>query len=199
MTWALLLALRIDRIGRGRGFGAVLLRATEARRADFARSAESGTPCRSPADGECRCVRRHRKRPPAASVRAAGPAAHEGGPADAREAFGVALPRYYREPEPRILMLPSVADWTAGWFVRDALLNLLGFVPLGLFVVALLPSRRRFAVVAAVLAGGLASLGIELAQALMVERNSSLLDLLLNTAGKAGAWWLTGGRWIRLW
>jgi hypothetical protein len=116
---------------------------------------------------------------------APGPAAGAGLVFAAGAAAGLELPRYYREPEPRVLMLPSVADWSEGWFVRDALLNLLGFVPLGLFVVASMPSRRRVAVVVAVLAGGLASLGIELAQALMVERNSSLLDLLLNTAGTA--------------
>jgi hypothetical protein len=98
---------------------------------------------------------------------------------------GLELPRDYREPEPKLLMLPSAADWSDGWLARDALLNLLGFVPLGFLLVAALPGRRRLLLAAAVLAGGLASLGIELAQTLMVERNSSLLDLVLNTAGTA--------------
>lgn len=77
----------------------------------------------------------------------------------------------------------------------DVLLNLFGFMPLGLLLAALLlelkPISRWTAVGAAIAIGLALSFGIESAQAWIPSRRSSLLDLLLNTAGTglgAAAW-----------
>ena len=68
---------------------------------------------------------------------------------------------------------------------EDLLLNMAGFVPFGFVLAALL--RRRFgrgaAFVLTSFSGMLLSLLIETRQAWMPSRTSSLLDLILNTAG----------------
>ena len=70
---------------------------------------------------------------------------------------------------------------------RDIIINLCGFIPLGFFLVALFaevtPMTRLTAVGAAIAIGFTLSFGIELAQAWIPSRSSSLLDLLLNIAG----------------
>ena len=75
----------------------------------------------------------------------------------------------------------------AGSNRRDIGLNLFGFIPLGFLLVALLADGtqpNRLSTLATALAIGFAlSASIELAQAWIPSRSSSLLDLLLNVAG----------------
>ena len=69
----------------------------------------------------------------------------------------------------------------------DFIINSLGFIPLGFFLVALFlevtPMVRLTAVGAAIGIGLALSFGIELTQAWIPSRSSSLLDLLLNVTG----------------
>ena len=75
----------------------------------------------------------------------------------------------------------------AGSNRMDIGLNLIGFVPLGFLLVALLVDvsqpARLSTLVAALAIGFALSASIELAQAWIPSRSSSLLDLLLNVAG----------------
>ena len=70
---------------------------------------------------------------------------------------------------------------------RDIGLNLFGFIPLGFLMVALLADgtqpNRRSTLVTALAIGFALSASIELVQAWIPSRSSSLLDLLLNVAG----------------
>jgi VanZ family protein len=93
--------------------------------------------------------------------------------------------------------LPSRAALRSERFQQDILLNLFGFVPLGGLLASIWRRRLgratwlRFA--AACSAGALLSLGIELGQAMLPSRYSSVLDLLLNVVGTAvgaGGWLL---------
>jgi hypothetical protein len=72
-------------------------------------------------------------------------------------------------------------------FVIDFIINLLGFMPFGFFFSALLFRRRgKFPIYFILMAGSagfLLSLFIEVAQAWLPSRNSSIFDLVLNTTG----------------
>jgi hypothetical protein len=103
------------------------------------------------------------------------------------------VPRYRLEVPPRYVVLhrPFLAPWwtdfrTSRDFLADVVLNLLGFMPLGLCAgLALngsrLPSGLRFLLVIG--AGFAVSLGVEAVQVWLPDRTSQLADLLLNTAG----------------
>lgn len=70
----------------------------------------------------------------------------------------------------------------------DAVLNFIGFWPLGFLVAAVLARSRSFEkhhLLFAVLSGFVFSLCIEVGQAWIPSRSSSLLDLILNTSGTA--------------
>ena len=71
--------------------------------------------------------------------------------------------------------------------VTDVLVNFTGFIPLGFLLVATLSRlegiRVRWALLIALLASFLFSLGIEIVQAWLPSRSSSMLDLILNTLG----------------
>lgn len=71
--------------------------------------------------------------------------------------------------------------------IQDVAVNFAGFVPFGLLAAAILSRFRgpyeRHAVVVAVLMGFAVSIAIEVAQAWIPSRSSSLLDLMMNTAG----------------
>ncbi len=89
---------------------------------------------------------------------------------------------------------PDTPRLDAG-FRRDVLVNLVGFVPFGFVLMGVVGGRRiakTFAALLVVTAIGFAlSAGIEYAQSWFPARNSSTLDLLLNTTGTAlgaGAW-----------
>jgi len=96
---------------------------------------------------------------------------------------------------------PRVSPLRSSRFRRDILLNLLGFIPLGALLMVYgnerfrrrrWPPRRRFLWSLGV--GISISLAIELGQAMLPTRISSVLDLLLNGLGTAigaglVAWW----------
>lgn len=90
-------------------------------------------------------------------------------------------------PEPVILRPEFFQPGFRDARLLDVLVNLFGFVPLGVLGVLVLRSRTAApsgAVLAIVVGFGVAlSACIELAQAWMLMRSSSLLDLLLNSAG----------------
>ncbi len=99
---------------------------------------------------------------------------------------------------------PAVSPLRSSRFRRDILLNLFGFVPLGVLLMLIIGERlrmrfssfrRQFGVTC--LAGAVLSLGIELGQALLPTRVSSVLDLGLNVVGTAlgaGIVWLLRAR-----
>jgi len=115
------------------------------------------------------------------------------------QAGQLVIPEVFAPLAPRILDFPAQRALRAGWFIRDGLKNLLGFIPLGFLVVLLLIERDqigdRTAVGLALLLGGCLSLGIELVQILLPMRNSSFVDLILNVfgtgLGAVAALWLT--------
>jgi glycopeptide antibiotics resistance protein len=79
------------------------------------------------------------------------------------------------------------------WYGRDALVNLIGFAPLGFFAVAAARRRGRVApasaVAGALVLGAALSLGIELIQVQLPARVSSATDVAFNVVGTAlGAW-----------
>lgn len=97
------------------------------------------------------------------------------------------IPSVFTPLAPAIFELPERGVFRRGWFFRDGLRNLLGFIPLGFLVVLLCvieggPSGVK-SVGLALLVGGCLSLGIEAIQVLLPMRNSSLLDLGLNFSG----------------
>lgn len=72
-------------------------------------------------------------------------------------------------------------------FIQDVVVNFVGFVPFGLVFTLLFrrgPLRiQRHAIAFAVILGFAVSLAIEIGQAWIPSRSSSLLDLIMNTAG----------------
>ncbi len=98
------------------------------------------------------------------------------------------------------------APWPIHWTVFDVTVNLLAYVPLGLWLTLALAhngSRRRAASLGLLLPC-LLSLGLESAQGLLVQhRVPSQVDWLLNTAGAAVgvglALWLLRSRWMARW
>ena len=80
-------------------------------------------------------------------------------------------------------------EWSLGYDinVQDVVINVLGFVPFGFLGVFWMVTSRRVSLVAAafttLLIAFTMSLGIEVAQAYLPTRNSSLLDLITNVAG----------------
>ena len=83
----------------------------------------------------------------------------------------------------------------------DSMVNFIGFMPFGAAMVIVLQSSRRSSrriIFITAFVGFALSLAIELTQAWMPSRDSSLRDLLLNTAGAPlGAWlWLVARQWL---
>ena len=91
------------------------------------------------------------------------------------------------EPAERKILSSSESYFRSNQsFVQDFAVNLIGFVPAGFFFSALLVRSKRktgAAFLIAVIAGAGLSLFIELAQAWLPTRNSSLADVLCNTTG----------------
>ena len=101
-----------------------------------------------------------------------------------RSAHGIDL----HFPHETTLIVPrffaSGIDTIARRDLLDIAVTLCGFIPFGFFVGALVtyvtPIRRRRALAAALAIGFTLSFGIELTQAWIPSRSSSLLDLVLN-------------------
>jgi hypothetical protein len=103
------------------------------------------------------------------------------------------VPLDFRRLRMPILQPPALQGLSADAYGRDALLNVVGFVPLGFFAVAV--ARRRGlaagvpAAACAIVLGVALSLGIEIVQVHLPARVSSATDLACNTLGAAlGAW-----------
>jgi len=103
------------------------------------------------------------------------------------------VPLDFRRLRMPILQPPALRGRSADAYGRDALLNVIGFVPLGFFAVAV--ARRRglaagaTVAVSAIMLGVVLSLGIEIVQVHLPARVSSATDVACNTLGAAlGAW-----------
>ncbi len=99
----------------------------------------------------------------------------------------LSIPPMIRDLHPGFLRMPELSSPELRYMSLDILLNFFGFLPFGYLLFVNLGYRKRpgpavtFAV--AVLASFLFSLSIETAQTVIPGRDSSLLDLILNTAG----------------
>ncbi|MBW2294426.1 MAG: VanZ family protein [Deltaproteobacteria bacterium] len=88
--------------------------------------------------------------------------------------------RMTRPTQPKYLNMYKYYPAKDGWLSRDVVLNVLGFMPLGF----LISWKRRARVIAIAFAVGFAlSLSIELAQAFIPGRASSMNDLMSNSVG----------------
>ncbi len=96
------------------------------------------------------------------------------------------MPRHLRFKD-KFLGLPELPYRSAGSFIKDGLVNIVGFIPLSFFLLLWLRGfqfhTRSKVYVIAVISGFLVSLGIELIQGYMPCRDSSLVDLVNNTLG----------------
>jgi hypothetical protein len=95
------------------------------------------------------------------------------------------IPVRYLVLQPAFLSLPW-RHYHATWsYWEDVGINIVGFIPLGLFSVAYFSTMRavRNAVAAAILLGFFTSLTIELLQAYLPTRDSGMNDLITNTFG----------------
>jgi hypothetical protein len=115
--------------------------------------------------------------------------------ARSRAASGPALrvPLSFHRLRTPSLQLPDLRGRSVDWYGRDALVNLIGFAPLGFFAVAAARRRGRVApasaVAGALVLGAALSLGIELIQVQLPARVSSATDVAFNVVGTAlGAW-----------
>ena len=88
-------------------------------------------------------------------------------------------------PPEQTFIEPKLFDSSidAGSNRRDIGLNLFGFIPFGFLLVALLADGTQLNRLSTLATGFALSASIELAQAWIPSRSSSLLDLLLNVAG----------------
>ena len=97
------------------------------------------------------------------------------------------LPSMMRVFEPRVLSLPAVEFMSVSGFIKDIVVNLLGFMPLGFVLFATLVrfggTFDRRAILFTVVFCFFVSLFIEILQSWIPSRTSSILDLVLNTLG----------------
>ncbi|MDM7987070.1 MAG: VanZ family protein [Smithella sp.] len=87
-----------------------------------------------------------------------------------------------------ILGGPWLNFWHHEGFYYDIIINILGFIPLGMLILAFFISRNKtgyFYYAVTIVIGVTASLTIELTQAFMPARSSSTTDLLCNALGTA--------------
>jgi hypothetical protein len=97
------------------------------------------------------------------------------------------IPSIFKPIRRTILSLPD-RDFLGSWsFVQDVTINIVGFIQFGFFLAAFLrkvtqPRRRLVYMITAILGTGLSFI-IELTQAYLSTRDSSLTDVLCNTAG----------------
>jgi VanZ family protein len=95
------------------------------------------------------------------------------------------IPKIYRVPHHSFLT-PPWREFDPSWdYVWDVLRNIVGFMPLGFLLCALLYRAPRFprAVLLSTLLGGTLSLCIEILQAYIPQRGSGMTDVITNTLG----------------
>jgi glycopeptide antibiotics resistance protein len=97
------------------------------------------------------------------------------------------IPEIFKPVQRKFLSLPG-PDFRWNWsFVQDVTINLLGFIPFGFFFSAFLIKttnlRRGVSYLIVALVGAGLSLSIELIQAWLPTRDSSLIDVICNSGG----------------
>lgn len=97
------------------------------------------------------------------------------------------IPKNFAVPHKALLASPKEEFAASWWYVRDLLLNVAGFVPLGFIVCAYFASTRSRgkAVFYTILAAGMLSFAIEVLQAYIPRRDSGMTDIITNTLGAA--------------
>lgn len=118
---------------------------------------------------------------------------------EVRGGIDLYIPARYMILHEKFLELPWTefhADWG---YLKNVLINVGGFIPLGIFFCAYLSSvlQVKHAPVATVILGGSVSLTIEVLQAYLPTRQSGVTDLITNTLG-TGVGVMLYGRIARL-
>ncbi len=108
------------------------------------------------------------------------------------------IPATFKPLRRTMLGMPGKGQWFKLWNLMDVAINILGFIPLGFFLSAWLQQAKKFSAARvysiSILVGFCVSLSIELTQAYLPTRDSSLLDVINNTLGTAiGAFLLKYG------
>jgi len=109
------------------------------------------------------------------------------------------IPRNFTVPHKALLTSP-VKEFQASWgYVKDILLNVSGFVPLGFVVCAYLAlgRSRGKAIFFTIFAAGMLSIAIEVLQAYIPRRVSGTTDIITNTLGATLGAALARPGWVR--
>lgn len=97
------------------------------------------------------------------------------------------IPGHLHAVKKMVLSKPWKNYWREVKHYSDVIINILGFIPLGFFLPALLPAcvikRKTLSYIMTILTGFTISLVIEMVQVYMPARSSSLTDLICNTLG----------------
>ncbi len=105
------------------------------------------------------------------------------------------IPEQYTVPSRIILASPAHYNWHTRWFAFDMAVNIIAFLPFG-FLGGMVFTRRLGSiskgVAVTILAAFLFSLSVELLQAWLPSRNSSMVDLFCDVAGAGTGAWLAG-------
>jgi VanZ family protein len=105
------------------------------------------------------------------------------------------VPQRYTVPSRIILASPARYNWHTRWFVFDMVVNIMVFLPFGFFAAMILIRKLESlpkGIAAAVLAAFVFSLTVELLQAWLPTRNSSMVDLMCDVTGAGIGAWLAG-------
>lgn len=99
----------------------------------------------------------------------------------------LAIPASFRVPYKPFLKSPWREFYPNQAYVRDVLINIAGFVPLGFFFCLLFSSSEasRKSVIATIILGAVFSLTIEVLQGFIPTRDSGTTDIITNTLGTA--------------
>lgn len=99
----------------------------------------------------------------------------------------LAIPASFRVPYKPFLKSPWREFYPNQAYVRDVVINIAGFVPLGFFFCLLFSSREasRRSVIATIILGAVFSATIEILQGFIPMRDSGTTDIITNTLGTA--------------